>query len=275
MRENIENVPEHAQPSSDRAPATATANRRPGQRGRSRRPRLPLDVDRIVDAAIAIADRDGVDAMTMRNVAAALGVGVMSLYWYVPTKNDLELLIRERILLEDSEGDQVTGDLRHDLAQLARGLRDKIRRHPWVLDAWSRVPDYSSTAGMGGELLGHIEISLRIVDDTPLSFEEKAGVIAIVDHYALGFAMDEATAGRVVDQERGGSINDHFGTSIDEAEYPLLSRYLARSKELPDVDTRFEWGLHVLLNGIEVQVERARVATQPTAVRSPSCQKPA
>lgn len=262
MPENVENLPEHGRPSSDRAPATATTNRQLERRGRSRRPRVPLDIDRIVEAAITIADRDGVNAMTMRNVAAELSVGVMSLYWYVPTKNDLELLIREKILLEDAESEQVTSDLRHDLAQLARGMRNKIRRHPWVLDVWSRTPDYKGThSDLGVSLLRHIETSLRIVDDTPLSFEEKAGVIAIVDDYALGFAMNEATGDQMVDRERRGSGSDHFGLSIDDAEYPLLLHYFARSWELPNADARFEWGLQVLLDGIEVMIRRARAVS--------------
>ena len=58
-----------------------------------RRPRVNLDVDQIVDAAMAIADREGPAAVTMRKIAAELGVGVMSLYWYVPTKRDLEALL--------------------------------------------------------------------------------------------------------------------------------------------------------------------------------------
>lgn len=254
------------------APPANAASRQSPPRGRSRRPRIQLDIHRIVDAAILIADRDGIAAMTMRNVAAELGVGVMSLYWYVPTKNELELLIRERILGEDVEDERVTGDLRHDLSQLARAFRAKIRRHPWVLEGWSRVPNYEGTTppDLGAELLRHIETSLRIVEHLPLDLGAKAGIIALVDHYALGFAMDEARGGRAADQERGGSINEQFGTSVDETEYPLLSRHFARQRDAPDIDTQFERGLQVILDGIEVQVERARAATSSPANRSAS-----
>lgn len=252
-------------------PPANIGSRRSPRRGRSRRPRVQLDIDRIVDAAIAMCDRDGADALTMRNVAAQLGVGVMSLYWYVATKNDLELLIRERVLLEDWDGEGVTGDLRHDLAQLARALRDKIRRHPWVLDVWSRAPDYSTgPPDLGGGLLRHIETSLRIVEDLPLDLGAKAGIIAIVDDYALGFAMDEATGNRDADAERSGSINELFGTSVDEAEYPLLARHVAHRHRMPDADARFEWGLQVLLDGIGVQVERARATSGTPATPSES-----
>ncbi len=56
---------------------------------RSRPPRVQLDIDQIVDAAMAIADRDGPQAMTMRAIAKELGVGAMSLYWHVADKEQL------------------------------------------------------------------------------------------------------------------------------------------------------------------------------------------
>jgi AcrR family transcriptional regulator len=100
---------------------------------RGRRPRhARADV---VAAAVALADADGLDAVSMRTVAARLGTGAMSLYSYVPDKEALVAAMVEHVSGEQRLPDGPSGDWRADLSTLAREQRALLHRHPWVIDA--------------------------------------------------------------------------------------------------------------------------------------------
>src|SRR3984957_7414530 len=104
----------------------------PSPRRRGPRPRHSRED--VVGAAVAIADGDGLDAVTFRAVAARLGTGVMSLYNYVPDK---QALVYEMTELVGAELDLPwpTGDWRADLHEMARRQREVVHRHPWLIDA--------------------------------------------------------------------------------------------------------------------------------------------
>ena len=116
----------HTPGRADRAP------RPHGQRGRTRGQIAPaLSRDEIVDAAIAVADAEGADALSMRKIAQVLHAGTMSLYWHVANKEHLLDLMLDVIVAE--VGVPVpTGDWRGDLQKLARENRASLLRHRWV-----------------------------------------------------------------------------------------------------------------------------------------------
>src|SRR3954470_17648967 len=108
---------------------------------RGRRPRhAPAE---IVAAAVALADADGLDAVSMRAVAARLGAGAMSLYTYVPDKDALVAAMletvsgEERLSRDPPPPSAPSGDCRPALSLLARQQRALLHRHPWVVDALS------------------------------------------------------------------------------------------------------------------------------------------
>lgn len=232
------------------------------RRERQRRPRVQLDLDQIVDAAMEIADRDGPDAMTMRAIASKLGVGVMSLYWYVPTKRDLEALVLERLMIESSPPFEPTGDWRRDLASIAHAARANMTRHPWMVDLFTRAVDMSATA-FGHGFLGHVENTMRMVEDLPFDFTQKMAIIGVIDSFTMGFVYDEIIERRRV--EVMGMTEDEFHASLapriqellKEHDYPLFRNFMAHDHELPDRDQQFERGLSVILDGVAAQIERA------------------
>ena len=108
-------------------------------------------------AAIAIADREGLDALTMRRVAEVLGAGTMSLYWYVRSKDELIELMRDQVAGEQTLK-EASGDWRSDLATFARDTRKLFLRHPWLASVLGGPPP------LGPNSLRQDELAMAIVD---------------------------------------------------------------------------------------------------------------
>ena len=150
-----------------------------------RSPAAPLSADQIAAAAIAIADRDGVDALSMRRVAAALGCGTMSLYRHVRTKEELLDLMIDTVAGEHRPPAAPSGDWRADLLGAARQLRAGALRHPWL-------PRLSAARrSFGPNTLAAIEFALSAVDGLGLSIDEMAAVVQTVHACVHGFVLDE------------------------------------------------------------------------------------
>jgi len=233
--------------------------------GRGRRPRVNLDVEQIVDAAMAIADREGPAAMTMRRIAAELGVGVMSLYWYVPTKRDLEALVLERLMIESSPPDEPTGDWRKDLASIAWAARANILHHEWMVDFFSSA-SFMSMEMFGHGFLRHIENTLRMTDSLPLDFITKMTIISVLDDYTRGITTEE-----IVDRRRweaAGVSREEFQEKMmprmqelfAQTTYPMVELFMEHDDELADPDVRFDMGLQLILDGVahRIAVHEAR-----------------
>ena len=102
------------------------------------RPRVgDLSRDRVLAAAIAIADAEGLAALTMRRVAADLGVATMSLYRHVPGKDELVLLMTDAVFGEDPLPQRAPVNWRDRLEMASRRMWAVFRRHPWAAEALS------------------------------------------------------------------------------------------------------------------------------------------
>lgn len=231
--------------------------------------RQALDVDQIVQAAMDIADEKGPDAITMRAVAARLDVGVMSLYWHVPTKRDLEGLVVQQLMEEAAPPPELSGDWREDLASIARSARQNMLRHPWMIDLYSSM-DASPEAMIGHGFLRHVEHTMRMVEDLPLDFTTKMSITSAIDNFTMGF-----TAGEIIDRRqhaRMGMSEQEFRRQIAprirellaERDYPLFRYYMEHDQDLPDLDARFELELGIILDGIGARIEQARRGAAPT-----------
>src|SRR3712207_7579838 len=105
-----------------------------GTRPRAARgPKPGLTIDRIVAAAIAIADADGLDGLSMRRVAGHLGVGAMSLYRYLPGRAELLDLMVDRVCGETDRPHDLPAGWRPRLEHVAQENRRLYERHPWLL----------------------------------------------------------------------------------------------------------------------------------------------
>jgi AcrR family transcriptional regulator len=220
-----------------------------------------LTRDRIAAAALEIADNEGFDAVSMRNVARALGVGTMSLYHYIRTKDDLLALMDDRLLAEIVvPDDELPDDWREALATIARRSRAAWSQRVWTLYAMRG-------ARIGPNGMKHVEQSLGAVSGLGLSRAEKLELISLVDDYVIGFSMrqQELPLMQADDWAELDSMTDYMTAWIESGRYPSLKEFVgdddpatawrAAAAEVFDED-RFERGLQTLLDGIELRLKK-------------------
>jgi len=137
----------------------------------------------IAEIGIAIADEQGIDAVSMRNIAKRLGVGTMTLYTWVENKDDLITVMADALADQMLVPEPMPNDWREALTQIAVATRDVFTNHPWMLSG-GRPP-----GRIGANMLRHVDQSLRAVKELRLDWELRASILQAVDHYALGYAM--------------------------------------------------------------------------------------
>jgi AcrR family transcriptional regulator len=240
------------------------------QRRPTRGPRPGLTVDRIVAAAIELADAEGLVALSMRRVAERLGVGTMSLYTYVPAKAELLDLMLDTVLAEVTRPDG-TGGWRAGLERRAREDWALFHRHPWILQI------SPSRALLGPNETELFEASLRVVDGIGLAGPEMVLVVSVVADYTRGaadLAVGAAEAERrtgISDEQWWAAREPLFDKYFDPSRYPTVTRVAQEGAfEQPAGDApytvaqaqeSFEFGLARVLDGIEAFVKaRSRPA---------------
>ena len=230
--------------------------RRPHRRERER---TALDLDLIVDSAIAIADERGAKAVTMRAVAARLGVGVMSLYWYVPTKNDLEEQIVLKLMAESAANITATGDWRADMANLARNARNGMLQHDWIVDWIGRISFEDQPALIEGKRR-HIERLMEVASVIPVDDQTRYRFMLAIDDFTRGFAFCEIIKQRQLESMEAGSDTTERAPA-PQADHSAACQMVPNIGELTslelDTDTQFEFVLQILLDGIAAQIARA------------------
>ncbi|HST37889.1 MAG TPA: TetR/AcrR family transcriptional regulator [Conexibacter sp.] len=229
----------------------------------TRRPRFTRD--RIAATALAIADADGFEAVSMRRVAAELGAGTMTLYHYVSTKDDLLALMDDAIMAEVLLPDEALprDDWRTATGMIARSSRDAFFRHPWAME------------GLRGGRFGpngmrHFEQSLIAMEATGLPPRERLSLVATVDDYVFGFVTREVGDTPERTTGEGGEWDDaaafdYLDEMVSGGDFPAIRRLLGdddRRAAWAEVSAgwsdRFEHGLALLLDGIELMLERRR-----------------
>jgi AcrR family transcriptional regulator len=161
---------------------------------RTRGPKPKLSLDQIADAAIAIADAEGLAAVSMQRVAADLGYTKMSLYRYLPGKTELVALMVERAL---GEPPPLAGhDWRAALAEWCRLLLAGFVRHPWTLEATVGVRP------LGPHEVGWMESALTVLAGTPLTGGERLDAMVLLVGHARMLAEQTAARGPDVVPDR-------------------------------------------------------------------------
>jgi AcrR family transcriptional regulator len=236
--------------------------RTPPDSGRRPGPRPSLDVDRVVAAAVRLADAEGLGALSMRRVAADLGVAVMTLYGHVPGKGELVDLMLDSVLAELYPDEHVVtaGDWRTRLEAVARANWDLFLRHPWALHlATGRPP-------LGPHLMRKYDLELRAVDGLGLSEVEMDLLVTLVNDFVKGTVSgvsEKATAEQVsgvTEDQWWAAMAPHVERFFDAQRYPTAARVgPAAGEELQAAtvpERSFEFGLARLLDGVGVLVGR-------------------
>jgi AcrR family transcriptional regulator len=230
-----------------------------GGRGRARSGG-GLTRDEIVTAALRLAAASGdPDAVSMRAIASELGVGTMSLYHHVPTKDDLLDLMQDVVMGElVIADDELPGNWRDALHAISVRTYEVYRRHPWmVAGGWERPT-------MGPRAFAHIEQSLSIFGDRPdLPIQQIGEILGAADDYVIGFVTRQLATERAV--RRFGLTMDQYQEAlqpyvdrmIEQGDYPNLRRFAGEEWRI-EGDDRFERGLSFLLDGISASLAEPR-----------------
>ena len=222
----------------------------------------------IVDAAIAVADADGADAVSMRRIAQVLQSGTMSLYWHVANKEQLLDLMLDALVAE-ARVPEPSGDLRADLQAMAREYRAMLLRHRWVMEFVGGRPP------LGPNTMLNLDRSLAMLDGLGLDISLAFHILETVSTYVLGATLREVREMRTQrDQEQSGisqeewePVRDAWRDRLDaDGRFTHVVRFLDANFD-PDAeetrDERFEFGLDCALDGIEAKI--ANMSRRPPA----------
>lgn len=217
-----------------------------------RRPRWSRD--QIAAAAVGIADREGFEALTMRRLAAELGAGTMTVYYYVHNKGELLSLVMDAVMGEValSPDEELPGDWKAAISLIARRTRDAIRRHPWVLGIGEDSP-------FGPNSLLHFDQSLGALASLDAPLAVKLDLLVAVDSFVFGYCLQErgaAGAGGTIPH----AVQDYLTEMVRTGAYPRLAALVeelgfkkawrALSEDLFD-EGSFDRNLRRLLDGFE------------------------
>lgn len=224
-----------------------------------RGPKREMSVERIVDAAVEIADADGLGAVSMAAVAAKLGYTPMSLYRYVSAKDDLILLMQEAATgLPSDGGDDL--DWRGRLESLYAQQVHLYLAHPWVLD----IPITGSPATPNSA--AWLDAGLHAMRSTPLTAQESLAVVLLVTGLSRWAAQvmvgySRAQVGGVSDAEMAAREDALYRALITAEAFPALKAAIDEGVFLDESDP-FAFGLVRVLDGVEAYVA-ARAAGAP------------
>ncbi len=202
---------------------------------KSAKPRKVLTRDRVLAAALALVDRRGLDALTMRSLGESLGVEAMSLYRYCPSKADLHAGIADRVLAEIVFTPQNRG-WRLDLGNAMRGFWRVLVKHPNAVPLMLTTPLDTPRGREAGEGM------IRLVGQAGFAPRDGHRIFRMLQAFALGTALmlrasRPGAAVVTTDGEPGG-------------DYPLLRAALPDPGSI-DLEADFELGLELQLDGIE------------------------
>ena len=145
----------------------------------------------IAAAALAIADREGFEAVSMRRVAEDLKVGTMSLYYYVKTKDDLVAAMDDE-LMGEALLPSLPKDWRRAMLAIARHTHAIFVRHPWAVVAML-------SAAPGLNAMRHMEQCLEALAETSMTDKQKMALLATIDDFVFGHALRQASGDADVD----------------------------------------------------------------------------
>jgi len=219
------------------------------------RPRAPLTKERVLGAAVELADRGGLEALSMRKLADELGVKAMSLYYYVPNKDELITGMVDTVFAE-IELPPSAGDWRTAMRARARSTRAALNRHRWAVGLME------SRANPGPESFRVHDAVLGYLREAGFTIEMTIQAYSLLDAYTYGFALQEtsvpfetAEGAAAVAQDQAQEFEQSREPGALGAAYPYLAEVVAGHVATVghDFDDTFEYGLELILDALEAR----------------------
>ena len=207
-------------------------------------PRIPLSKERVLRAAVNLADEAGIESLTMRKLGQELGVEAMSLYNHVSNKDDIldgivDIVVNE-IDLPSNEADWKT-----DMRQWAISAREILLRHPWACSLIVSRPRVDSA------WLRYFDSAFGRLREAGFSIEMTHHAWHVLDSHILGFTLQELNS--PFDTEEIPEVAAMFPRQVPPDEYPYITEYITDvfMDSGHDDDFEFEFGLDLILDGLE------------------------
>lgn len=202
--------------------------------------RQPLSTQRVVQAAVAVADRGGLTAVSMRNVGRELGVEAMSLYHHVEGKDALLDQLADWVftLIElPREGEP----WREGMVRRAASARDALARHPWALGL------IESRSNAGPALLRHHDAVLGCLRRGGFPVALASHAFSVIDAYIYGFVLTEQSL--PFDSAREGEAEEFAGRAgLLTDNYPYLAEFMDELLVGYTFAAEFDYGLDIILD---------------------------
>jgi AcrR family transcriptional regulator len=208
-------------------------------------PRTPLSRERVLGAAIAMADEGGIEALTMRKLAHELGVEAMSLYHYVAKKDDLLAGIVDIVLLE-IELPAEDADWKAGIRQIAISAHDALTRHPWACRL------VLGMKGVSPARFRYMEALLATLREAGFAPELTYHAYHALDSHIMGFTLWVGSFS--VDTSKDlASLASSFLKDFPAEQYPYLAEHIEQhiTESGHDGVSDFEFVLDLILDGLE------------------------
>ena len=210
-----------------------------------------LTHQQIAKEAVALADAEGFDAVSMRRLAERLGVSTMALYRYVDSKDELLELMTDAVI-EDGDPAADPADWRAVFREVARRRRATTLAHPWLPAAQGHVP----TALTPSRNLV-VERMLAALESQPLTGDQKMQLIRVVDAYARGAAAGEVNQRMMMERRGLGADGDvrlllrsNMEWLLRSGRYPRFAGLVQAGLTRPEAEAEFDLGLDAILDGL-------------------------
>jgi AcrR family transcriptional regulator len=207
--------------------------------------RSTLNRSKVLEAAIELADQIGIEALTIRNLANKLGVGAMTIYHHVPSRDAIVDGMVE-IVFDKIEKPSADDDWKTAMRRRCISAREVLNQHKWA------APLMDSRMSPGPANLSHHDAVIGCMRKGGLSIQMTAHAYAILDSFVYGFAFEEA----VLPSGGGEGITEvaeQIAAHFPSGEYPHLAELTFEHVLQPvyDFGDSFEFGLDLIIEGLE------------------------
>jgi AcrR family transcriptional regulator len=225
---------------------------KPGSSNNKRR--IPLNRDRVLQGAVAIADTAGIGALTIRSLAQELGVKPMAIYYHVANKDEILDGIVDLVFAE-IELPETDGDWRSELVRRTSSARRVLSRHHWAIGLME------SRKSPGPATLRHHDAVLGTLRKAGFTVEMTAHAYALLDSYVYGFALQEAAlpfSGADTAAEVAEPMMQQFPADAYPHLVELTTEYILQPGY--DFGDEFDFGLDVILDALSRSLPAQRTA---------------
>ncbi len=207
--------------------------------------RSPLSRDRVLEAAVTVADAGGIGALTIRSLAAELGVKPMSVYHHVANKDEILDGIVD-LVFDEIALPRIGGAWTAEMRRRAASAREAMRRHPWAIGL------VETRTSPGPATLRHHDAVIGTLREAGFSVVMTAHAFALIDAFVYGFALSEATL-PLNGPETIPEVAEQMMAQFPADDFPHLVEFSVEHVMKPGYDygAEFEFGLEVVLDGLE------------------------